>query len=102
MRRVRKLIVQILPIGNIKKMNESLLIRIVSFSLSLLLILCPAAVNADELDSSLIELDPTETVQAPMKMTEKQMNDLFGEDPYLGQTSYLQSPDGFSQKEKSK
>ena len=83
-------------------MNYSLLIRIVSFSLGLLMILCPAAVNADEIDSSLIGSDPTEAVQGPTKMTEKQMNDLFGEDPYLGQTSYLQSPDGFSQREKSK
>ena len=81
-------------------MNNLLLIRIVSFSLGLLLILCPAAVNAEEIDSLLIETDPTETVQAPSQMTEKQMNDLFGEDPYLGQTSYLQSPDGFSQREK--
>ena len=83
-------------------MNDSLLIRIVSLSLGLILILCPAATNADEIDSSLIESDSTEIVQAPKKMTEKQMNDLFGEDPYLGQTSYLQSPDGFSQREKSK
>ena len=83
-------------------MNESLLIPIVSFSLALLLILCPEAVNADEIDSSLVESDLNETVQAPMPMTEKQMNDLFGEDPYLGQTSYLQSPDGFSQRKKSK
>ncbi len=81
---------------------NSLLIRIVSFSLALLVILCPAAVNADEKDSSLIDSDPTETVQAPRQMTEKEMNDLFGEDPYLGQTSYLLSPDGFSQREKSK
>ena len=102
MRRLSKLIVPILPIGNFKEMNDSLLIRIVSFSLGLLLILCPAAVNANEIDSSLIgELDPTESVQAPRQMTEKQMNDLFGEDPYLGQTSYLQSPDGFSQRNKS-
>ena len=83
-------------------MNDSLLIRIVSYSLGLLLIICSAAVNADEIDSSLTELDPTEIVQAPRQMTEKQMNDLFGEDPYLGQTSYLQSPDGFSQRKKSK
>tara|TARA_B100000579_G_scaffold34646_1_gene24224 strand:- start:312 stop:569 length:258 start_codon:yes stop_codon:yes gene_type:complete len=84
------------------KMNDSLLIRLVSFSLGLLLILLPAAVNADEIVSSLIESDPTESVQAPRQMTEKQMNDLFGEDPYLGQTSYLQSPGGFSQREKLK
>ena len=83
-------------------MNNSLLIRIVSFSIGLLLILCSAAVNADEIDSSLIESDPIETVKSPNQMTEKQMNDLFGEDPYLGQTSYLQSPDGFNQREKSK
>ena len=83
-------------------MNDSLLIRIVSLSLGLLLILCPTAINADEIDSSPIESDTTETVQAPRQMTEKQMNDLFGEDPYLGQTSYLQSPDGFTQRKKSK
>ena len=83
-------------------MNYSFLIRLVSFSLGLLLILFPAATNADETDSSLIESEPTESVQAPRQMTEKQMNDLFGEDPYLGQTSYLQSPDGFSQRKKSK
>ena len=84
------------------KMNYSLLIRIVFFSLGLLLIVCPAALNADEIDSSLIESDPTETVRTPRQMTEKQMNDLFGEDPYLGQTSYLQSPDGYSPRDKSK
>ncbi len=83
-------------------MNVTLLTRIVSFSLGLLLIVCPADLNADEIDSSLIESDPTEIVQAPSQMTEKEINDLFGEDPYLGQTSYLQSPDGFSQREKSK
>ena len=50
-------------------MNNSLLIRIISFSLGLLLILAPAAVDADEIDSSLIESDPTEIVQAPRQMT---------------------------------
>ena len=102
MRLLIKLIVPILPIGNFKEMNDSLLVRIVSFSLGLLLILCPAAIKADEIDSSLIGSDPTDSAQAPRQMTEKQMNDLFGEDPYLGQTSYLQSPDGFSQRDKSK
>ena len=82
-------------------MNYSFLILIVSFSLGFLLIFCPATVNADETDSLLIESESTETVQAPRQMTEKQINDLFGEDPYLGPTSYLQSPDGFSQREKS-
>ena len=81
-------------------MNESLLIRIVSFSLSLLLIVCPVALKADEIDPSLIEPDTTEIVKAPSQMTEKQMNDLFGEDPYLGQTSYLQFPDAYSERDK--
>jgi len=84
------------------EMYHSLLIRIVSFSLGLLLIVSPASLNAVEIDSSLMESDPSQIGQAPRQMTEKQMNDLFGEDPYLGQTSYLQSPDGFSQRDKSK
>ena len=83
-------------------MIVSFLIPIASFFIGLLLIVCPVALNANEIDSSLIESDSTEIIQAPMQMTEKQMNDLFGEDPYLGQTSYLQSPDGFNQREKSK
>ena len=84
------------------RMNDSLLFRIVSFSLGLLLIFCPVPLNAVEIDLSLKESDSGEIVQAPSQMTEMQMNDLFGEDPYLGQTSYLQSPDGFTQRDKSK
>ena len=102
MKLLSKLIIPILLIANLKKMYNSLLIRIVSFSLGLLLIVCPVALNAVEIDLSLKESDPSEIVQAPSQMTEIEMNDLFGEDPYLGQTSYLQSPDGFSQREKSK
>ena len=83
-------------------MYFSLLIRIITFSLGLLLVVCPATLNADEIDSFFIESDPTEIIQDPIQMTEKQMNDLLGEDPYLGQTSYLQSPEGFSQRDKSK
>tara|TARA_B100000214_G_scaffold71051_1_gene47531 strand:+ start:362 stop:613 length:252 start_codon:yes stop_codon:yes gene_type:complete len=83
-------------------MNYSLLTRIISFSLALLLIVCAPILKAEEIDSEPIQLDPTEISQTPKQMTEKQMNDLFGEDPYLGQTSYLQSPDGFSQRDKSK
>ena len=83
-------------------MIDFVLIRIVSLALGFLLIVCPLAVNAEEIDPSNILPDPSENIQAPRQMTEKQMNDLFGEDPYLGQTSYLQSPDGFSQRDKSK
>ena len=84
-------------------MNVSLLIRIVSFYLGILFIVVPASLSAGEIDSMLKESEVhIEIVEAPSQMTQKQMNDLFGEDPYLGQTSYLQSPDGFSQRDKSK
>ena len=83
-------------------MYDSLLIRIVSFSLGLILIVCPLVLQAGEIDSTLQELDPSEIVEAPKQMTQKEMNDLFGEDPYLGQTSYLQSPEGFIKRAKSK
>ena len=84
-------------------MNVSFLIRIVSFFLSLLLIVCTASVSAGEIDTSLTESENnSEILEGPRQMTQKQMNDLFGEDPYLGQTSYLQSPDGFTQRDKSK
>ena len=76
--------------------------RIVSFFLGLFLIASPLALQAGQMDSSLLKLEPSENVQIPKQMTPKQLNDLFGEDPYLGQTPYLQSPDGFSQRKKSK
>ena len=84
-------------------MNDSLLIRIVSFSLCLLFIVYPVSLSAAVIDPSLAKSeDHGEILEFPRQMTEKQMNDLFGEDPYLGQTSYLQSPEGFSQREKLK
>ena len=80
-------------------MKESFLIRIVVIFLSILLIIFPVALQADQIDSFQQEIESSEIVEAPNQMTQKQMNDLFGEDPYLGQTSYLQSPEGFTQKE---
>ena len=82
-------------------MYETLLIQILSFFLGSFLIFSPIALQADEIHSSLQEIEPSEIVDAPKPMTKKQMNDLFGEDPYLGQTSYLQSPEGFNQRGKS-
>ena len=75
---------------------------IFSFFLVLLFIVFPLALQAVETESSLQKLEPVEIGESSDQMTQKQMNDLFGEDPYLGQTSYLQSPDGFSQRDKSK
>ena len=46
------------------------------------------------------QMIPEEILESPELMTQEQLNDLFGEDPYLGQTSYLQSPDGFIQRDK--
>ena len=83
-------------------MRHSILNKIASFILGFFLIVCPVALHAAEIDSLLQETEPDEIVEAPKQMTQEQMNDLFGEDPYLGQTSYLQSPDGFSQRGKSK
>tara|TARA_B100001250_G_C19775470_1_gene779322 strand:+ start:855 stop:1106 length:252 start_codon:yes stop_codon:yes gene_type:complete len=83
-------------------MKVSLIIRICFSLLSLLLIVFPVPLQAGEIDSSKEEPERVEIVDVPSQMTQEEMNDLFGEDPYLGQTSYLQSPDGFSQREKSK
>ena len=83
-------------------MFESFLIRIVSFFLGLIFILCPISLQANEIDTTSKELKTNEIVEEPGQMSQMQMNDLFGEDPYLGQTSYLQSPEGFSQRDNSK
>ena len=83
-------------------MQNLLTIRIVSIFYVLFLIVVPVPVQASGLDSFRQEIDLGKIVEAPKQMTQKQMNELFGEDPYLGQTSYLQAPDGFSQREKSK
>ena len=84
-------------------MNVSLLIRIVSFYLGILFIVVPASLSAGEIDPMHKDSEiHIKIVEAPSQMSQKQMNDLFGEDPYLGQTSYLQSPEGFSQIDKAK
>ena len=81
-------------------MKEKLLFRIALLFLGFLLSVVPIELQAGETDFSIQETESSEIVESPDQMTQKQMNDLFGEDPYLGQTSYLQSPDGFIQREK--
>ena len=93
--------VMITIITNFKIMNTLLLPRILSLFIGIILTFCPVSLGAIETDSPL-ENSLTRSEETSGEMTEKQMNDLFGEDPYLGQTSYLQSPDGFSQRETSK
>ena len=80
-----------------------MLIRIIVFFLSLIILIdLPSTLKAVETDPSHIELDNEKIVDSSKQLSQEQINDLFGEDPYLGQTSYLQSPDGFNQKKKSK
>ena len=81
-------------------MKEKLLFRIALLFLGFLLSVVPIELQAGETDFSIQETESNVIVEIPDQMTQKQMNDLFGEDPYLGQTSYLQSPDGFIQREK--
>ena len=83
-------------------MKVLLIIRILLIFLCFLSSVFPISLHAAPIDSRTKEIDPVETMEAPKQMTQKDMNDLFGEDPYLGQTSYLQSPDGYSQRENSK
>ena len=72
--------------------------RLFTFFLSFLLFFFPVAVQADELDSSSQEIKTTEKVNIvekiveipePRPMTQKEIDELLGEDPYLGQTSWL-------------
>tara|TARA_B100000965_G_scaffold74263_1_gene58638 strand:+ start:6407 stop:6658 length:252 start_codon:yes stop_codon:yes gene_type:complete len=83
-------------------MKDSLIIRIVFNFICFLLIVSPVSLQAGEIETLIQEIESSEIAEAPKQMTQKEMNDLFGEDPYLGQTSYLQSPEAFSQRDKSK
>ena len=78
-----KLKVPILLKSNFKKMNDLLLIPIVSLTLGILLIIFPASLSAFEIDPLLKESEEHSEmleVPNPNQMTQKQMNDLFGED----------------------
>ena len=72
--------------------------RLFAFFVALLLFLCAVSVQADELDSSPQEIETTEEVKIveeivevpePKTMTEEEIDELLGKDPYLGQTSWL-------------
>ncbi len=83
-------------------MTVSILFRIFLIFLGFIFVVSPVGIQAGDINLSMKEIELGEMVESPSQMTEKQLNDLFGEDPYLGQTSYLQSPDGYSQRQKSK
>tara|TARA_Y100001968_G_C18994928_1_gene543167 strand:+ start:94 stop:327 length:234 start_codon:yes stop_codon:yes gene_type:complete len=66
--------------------------RLFTFFLGLLLFFSPLSVQAGEIDSSLPEVEITqkvEIVEEPKPMTQEEIDELLGEDPYLGQTSWL-------------
>ncbi len=80
---------------------------IVGCILGLLLIFRPLSIQANEINSlaqkikgykenAIVEEIAKET--KTKKMSQQEINDIFGEDPYLGQTSYLQSPESFKVK----
>ena len=83
-------------------MSDYRLISTFFIFLCSLFIFCPVFVQAADSYSISPEIQPRKIVEANKQMTQEEINDLFGEDPYLGQTSYLQSPDGFNQRDKSK
>jgi len=67
--------------------------KLFAFVLGLLLYLCPIAVHADEIELMPQEIETTEEVEiieeiveapTPEPMTEEQLNDLLGEEMYLG------------------
>ena len=60
--------------------------KLFAFVLGLLLFLCPFAVQAED-----VELIPQEEIaEAPAlePITEQQLNDLFGEEMYIGETNW--------------
>ena len=79
-------------------MDNSKIIFIATLILIFVLSTGPMSLNAFEIEPSPKVIEPNEIVETPKTMTEEEINELFGEDPYLGQTSYLQSPKGFSQR----
>ena len=76
-----------------------MLIRILSFYLGFIFLVFPLPLKASDIDTIPQDLKQDEIVVVPNQMSQDQINDLFGEDPYLGQTSYLQSPEGFTQRD---
>ena len=60
--------------------------KLFSFVLSLLLFLSPLGVQAEEFE----EMPQEEIAEAPAlePMTEQQLNDLFGEEMYIGETDW--------------
>tara|TARA_E500000331_G_scaffold246916_1_gene237318 strand:- start:100 stop:336 length:237 start_codon:yes stop_codon:yes gene_type:complete len=59
---------------------------LLSFVLALLLFFCPFAVQAEDIES----MPQEEIAEVPLldSITEDEINDLLGEDPYIGETDW--------------
>ena len=59
---------------------------LLSFVLALLLFFCPFAVQAEDIES----MPQDEIAEVPLldSITEAEINDLLGEDPYIGETDW--------------
>ena len=60
--------------------------KLLSFVLALLLFFCPFAVQAEDIES----IPQEEIAEVPLlePITEAEINDLLGEDPYIGETDW--------------
>ena len=78
--------------------------KLFSFVLGLLLIFSPLTVQAEELE--IIPKDEIAEAPALEPMTEKQLNDLFGEEMYIGETDWrgnkLSTKRDYSKKKKKR
>tara|TARA_Y100000739_G_C20137976_1_gene253163 strand:- start:104 stop:361 length:258 start_codon:yes stop_codon:yes gene_type:complete len=60
--------------------------KLFSFVLGLLLLFSPLTVKAEEVE--IMPQDEIAEAPAPEHVTEKQLNDLFGEEMYIGETDW--------------
>jgi len=71
--------------------------RLFAYFLGLLFLFSPIAVQADEIELSIEQIEAPDDVamieeiveEPPKPMTQEEIDELLGEDPYLGQTSWL-------------
>ena len=76
-------------------------LNLIAISLfAILLIISTPIIQAAEIVSLPQQKGSDEIVSSTESLMQEEINDLFGDDPYLGQTSYLQSPDSFKHERK--
>ena len=71
--------------------------RLFAYFLGLLFLFSPITVQADEIELSIEKIEAPDDIamieeiveEPPKPMTQEEIDELLGEDPYLGQTSWL-------------